>query len=156
MFDLTVSAPKQVGDLMFYSVLYHGRPYELSLSGKIASPLRTYDNTHSVYVELDNTIPVLDLESLSKDTLDEYDIEPRSIVNEHKEVSIKLKKVDDKWVFTTNTTLNETSLVIGAPVTLTVRPGFYANDKTQQGGLFLTLKNLTFEEPAKKRRVKKE
>lgn len=155
MGEYTISAAKEVGDLFFYSIKYHGRPLELTLTGKLASGLRTFDDVHSVYVELDKPELVTVLDELNWTNFTDMGIEPRSPVNEHNEISVKLKMVADKWVFNSNTVVNETSLVMGAPVTLTVRPGFYANEKTTQGGLFLTLKTLNFDEAApKKRRVK--
>lgn len=76
----------------------------------------------------------------------------RETLNDEHLLRIKLRTDDvtGGWKFTSNATLTEESLPAdlkkGTPVTLTVAPGFYFSDDTERYGLYLTLKDLKFDE----------
>jgi hypothetical protein len=83
-----------------------------------------------------------------EDVLSHY--EQRETLNENFYLRIKLKRDDEGWKFTCSSDMTldtvEQDLKKGTKVTLTIAPGFYFNESDNKYGMFLTLKELKFDE----------
>lgn len=91
------------------------------------------------------------IEELDYPQLNEH-FELRETLNEAHNLRIKLKTDENGWKFTCNAAMTldsmEMDLKKGTRVTLTVAPGFYFSEESQRYGLYLTLKDLIFDEAA--------
>lgn len=76
----------------------------------------------------------------------------RETLNENNQLRIKLRKQDMDWKFNCSAPMTEDTvqedLKKGTSVTLTLAPGFYFSDSNNRYGLYLTLKELKFNEQA--------
>lgn len=152
----------------FLGIRYPSRQLQLYLHGHVAeAPAQSpeeYGGEHYFYFQPDSTdVPNLAkleellqgdqsgrlLEGLDLD-LSKYEF--RETLNDNHQLRIKLKQDENGWKFTSNSKLTvdslEADLKKGTPVTLTVAPGFYFSDDNEKYGLYLTLKELKFDDAA--------